>query len=151
MSEFGRRISAKATRGIGNWGSTMSFVSYIAIPINVLVLIVCRFPNETVGAFQDSDNLTYDEESVIIQWLWKRNKPFWNRANMILLAVAFEHLIISLKIVIALLIPDVPASVIQAEQRRAYVTQQAQQEMLKLKRKTGAIDFEDIRDGIEEQ
>ena len=39
----------------------MSFVSYIAIPINVLILLLCRFPKSMVGAFQDLDQLERQE------------------------------------------------------------------------------------------
>ena len=36
------------------------------------------------------------------------NPNYWTRANVILFAILIEHLVIALKIVIALIIPDVP-------------------------------------------
>ena len=50
LTKFGRRNIAQCTSGIGNWMYIMSFVSYVAIPINVVILLVCRFPNVQVGA-----------------------------------------------------------------------------------------------------
>ena len=51
MSKYGRRNFAQGTSGIGSWNSIMSFISYVAIPINVLVLLLCRFPSVRVGYF----------------------------------------------------------------------------------------------------
>ena len=42
----------------------------------------------------------------------------WTRTNVFILVVGFEHAIIGLKLVIALLIPDVPARVKKAEEKR---------------------------------
>ncbi len=61
IGEYGRRNFAQCTSGIGNWMSIMSFVAYFAIPINTLILLVCRFPAKQVGATQDLDELTSKE------------------------------------------------------------------------------------------
>lgn len=129
----------------------MKFVSYLAIPMNTIILLICRFPKETIGAFQDMDTLDYSEESILVQWLWKRNKPFWTRANVILLAIAIEHVLISIKIVIALLIPDLPKEVQVAEKRREFVIQKAQKDMLMLKKQSGAVDFAELEGKLEEE
>ena len=55
MAEYGRRNLAYGTSGIGSWNSVMGFISYVAIPINVIILLVCRFPDVRVGYFQDLD------------------------------------------------------------------------------------------------
>ena len=47
---------------------------------------------------------------------------FWTRTNIFLLAFFIEHLVIALKVVIALLIPDVPANVKDSEKRRRELT-----------------------------
>jgi len=44
----------------------MNFVSFVAIPINLVILLFARFPSEPVGYFQDLDNLPLEEESVLI-------------------------------------------------------------------------------------
>ena len=111
ISKYGRRNFAQGTSGIGNWNSIMSFVSYVAIPINVLILLLCRFPKEMVGAFQDLDQLEPSEQSVIIQYLRSKNETFWNRANIILFCIFIEHVVIGIKIIMAGVIPDLPAEV----------------------------------------
>ena len=42
----------------------------------------------------------------------------WTRFNIVMLVVGVEHAIIGLKLVIAVLIPDVPARVKKAEEKR---------------------------------
>lgn len=79
--------------------------------MNVLILLVCRFPSVQVGAEQDLDDLLVGEESVLVQYLKDKDPDFWNRANIILLAILIEHVVIGLKIVIAAIIPDVPRKV----------------------------------------
>ena len=54
----------------------------------------------------------------------ERDPARWNRATIILFAVFIEHLIIGLKIVIALIIPDVPHSVTEDEFRRNKIEHQ---------------------------
>lgn len=93
----------------------MGFVSYFAIPMNMIILLVCRFPSQQIGASQDLDALKDEEESVLVQYLHSKDLHFWNRANIILLALLVEHIIIGLKIAIALAIPDVPHHVQEAE------------------------------------
>jgi len=111
ITHYGRRNFAQGTGGIGNWNSIMAFVSYVSIPVNVLILLLCRFPTG-VGIFQDLDNLKDSEESVLTQYMHKReDRSFWNRANIILLAILMEHVVIGIKIIISKVIPDVPFSV----------------------------------------
>ena len=50
ISKYGRRNLAECTSGIGNWQQIMGFVSYFAIPMNVIILLFCRFPKQQVGA-----------------------------------------------------------------------------------------------------
>ena len=112
LTKYGRRNVAHGTSGIGNWMYIMGFVSYIAIPINVIILLIVRFPNVQVGASQDLDALDPEEESVLTQWLQKRDSVFWTRTNIFALAILMEHVVIGLKIVIAMIIPDVPHRVV---------------------------------------
>ena len=65
LTKYGRRNVAHGTSGIGNWMYIMGFVSYIAIPINVIILLLVRFPKVQVGASQDLDALDFDEKSVL--------------------------------------------------------------------------------------
>jgi len=86
----------------------MGFITYFAIPCNLLVLLMCRYPSVAVGFNQDLDDLKDEEKSVLVQYLEKRDPSYWNRANIITFAIGIEHLVIALKTVIALIIPDVP-------------------------------------------
>ena len=50
---------------------------------------------------------------------WLMNKgEYWTRTNIFILAIVVEHLIIALKIVIAVLVPDVPKVVQESEKCR---------------------------------
>jgi len=70
---------------------------------------------------------------VLNQYLIKRDPLFWTRANIIFMAILMEHVVIGLKVVIAMIIPDVPAKVIEAENRRVKVADAVQKELLTLK------------------
>ena len=111
MGTYGRRNVSEATNGIGNWMSIMSFISYFAIPCNALILIVCRFPNVPVGSSQDLDQIEFEEKSVLVQYLEKKDPETWTLRNIIILCIFLEHFIIGLKIIIALIIPDIPFKV----------------------------------------
>ena len=50
LSKYGRRGISECTNGIGNWMSIMDFISYFAIPMNIVILLIVRFPEEQVGA-----------------------------------------------------------------------------------------------------
>ena len=90
----------------------MGFVSYFAIPINVVILLVCRFPSVQVGASQDLDTLLMTEKSILSQWLEAKDRVFWTRTNIIVFAILIEHCVIALKVVLAMVIPDVPHKVV---------------------------------------
>lgn len=47
-----------------------------------------------------------------------KHHPFWTRTNIIMLAIVIEHIVIGLKVVIAIVIPDVPKNVKDSEKRR---------------------------------
>ena len=97
----------------------MGFISYFAIPMNIAILLFTRFPAESPGIVQDLDDLKPAEESVLVRYMSERDPNRWNRANIILFAILVEHLVIALKVVIALIIPDVPHQVSEDEFRRA--------------------------------
>lgn len=149
ISEYGRRNVAQAANSIGNWSSIMSFISYFAIPMNVLILIVCRFPASSPGANQDLDAIAFEERSVLIQYMQKQDPNFWNRTNIIILAILMEHFVIALKIVIGLVIPDVPHIVKEDEFRREQILEQVQKEMLEVKLAGGHETFLDMTDRLQ--
>lgn len=151
IGEYGRRNVAENASGIGNWMAIMSFISYFAIPCNTLILLVCRFPSVPVGFKQDLDDLEFDEKSVLTQYLERRDPSYWNRANIIFLAVCIEHIVIALKIVIALIIPDVPFKVQEDEFRRQKVEDKVQKELLELKFAGNHETFDDEMNRLQRQ
>ena len=66
ISKYGRRNVAEGTSGIGNWSPIMSFISYFAIPANVLILLYCRFPSVQIGASQKTSELDIEEEGLLV-------------------------------------------------------------------------------------
>ena len=117
MAEFGRRGIAQCSAGIGNWMNVMNFISYFAIPINMGVLLFARNTDVKVGSDQDLDLVPVKEQSALTAYFMKESE-FWTRTNIFIFVVCMEHLIIGLKIVIAILIPDVPFNVKKAEEKR---------------------------------
>ena len=63
------------------------------------------------------------------KWFKNQDTGYWTRTNIILLAIAFEHLIIGVKQVIQTLIPDVPKSVRKAESKRLKCEEQARKKV----------------------
>ena len=151
ISRYGRRNFAQGTNGIGNWNSIMGFVSFVAIPINVLILLFCRFPSQMIGISQDLDKLEDKEESPMVQYFHSRDPTFWNRANIILVCILMEHIVIGLKVVVAGIIPDVPTYVHTAEQKRSLIIVKAQEEMRKMKVSGQCETFEEIQERLERE
>ena len=54
----------------------------------------------------------------MVRYMSERDPNYWTRANVILATILIEHLVIALKVVIALIIPDTPHSVTEDEFRR---------------------------------
>ena len=151
ISQFGRRNRAEGTSGIGNWMPIMSFVSYIAVPLNVIILLFCRFPTVQVGATQNLDELPIEEESVLVRYFKEKDPERWTRANIFIMAILVEHIVIGLKIVVALIIPDLPFSVTQAELKREKQIEQANRELLDYKLKGNHESFQDMQEKLQKQ
>lgn len=62
-----------------------------------------------------------------------------------------EHFVIGLKIVISLIIPDVPSSVKEAEFEREQILEQVQKEMLEEKLAGGHETFSDMTDRLQRE
>ena len=79
----------------------------------------------------------------MIIYLTNRSR-FWTRTNIFLLAFFIEHLIIAMKVVIAILIPDVPGNVKVSEKRRRELIPVAQKKINQLKLESGMEDLDII-------
>ena len=134
MERYGKRNHAEQSSGIGNWMAVFEFISYFAIPVNLGILLYARDPqNESgVGYFQNLDEVTIEEQSAMTRWLMNKGE-YWTRTNIFILAIVVEHLIIALKIVIAVLVPDVPKVVQESEKCRPTFEQQAEKEIKVMK------------------
>lgn len=97
MSRYGRRNQSYGSSGIGHWESVMSVIAFIAVPINLSVLLFARNPgNKQIGALQDADNLDLEQYSQVSQYLMQSKDGFWTRTNILTLFVVVEHLLIGL-------------------------------------------------------
>ena len=66
------------------------------------------------------DEIPLEQQSMITQYLMNSSSEsgFWTRYNILLLAIAIEHILIALKDMIALSIRDVPQRVQKSEKNR---------------------------------
>ena len=62
LTNYGRRDVAKGCSGIGNWSFITGFVTYIAVPVNLAILLYARRPRDhEVGFSNDLDSIPIDE------------------------------------------------------------------------------------------
>ena len=113
LIQFGRRPDAEGASSIGSWISIMELLAMISIPTNLAAIYFSGgngYGNTGAGA-----------DSPVTLWLMQKEHTFWTRSNIILLIVAVEHALLLIKIVLANLVPDVPATVLAAEKKRSEV------------------------------
>ena len=67
------------------------------------------------------------------------------------MAILVEHLVIAFKVVMALVIPDVPAKIREAEFRRQSVEASSHKEMVDFKLKHGYETFDDINNRLQRE
>lgn len=144
LAKYGRRNIAESTSGIGNWMQIMSVVAYLSVPINLIILLVARFPTVVVGAAQKEEELLFEEKSSLVQYFEKRDPEFWTYQNIVIAAVIVEHVIIAIKILVGIVIPDVPQEVIDAERARNVINSMAVKEMQRIKIDGNHESFDDI-------
>ena len=85
---------------------------------------------------------------MLTQYLQKKDATFWTRTNIFALAIVIEHVVIALKIFIALIIPDVPAKVITEEFRRTKIEESVVKELLDIKYKGKHETFMEMQERI---
>ena len=81
----------------------------------------------------------------------KKDPELWTRTNVIALAILVEHIVIGLKIVIALVIPDVPHKVVQDEFRRIKIEEQVVKELLEIKYEGKHETFQDMQERMQRE
>lgn len=95
----------------------------LCIPVNIAIIYFCG----------DSTYLKQGSSSYV-KYMQEQDEEVWTVANIILLAVLVEHLLLFIKVIIANLIPDVPNKVIESEKKRPKVLKKAQQYLLEVEK-----------------
>eukprot|EP00352_Strombidinopsis_acuminata_P004851 CAMPEP_0176368124 /NCGR_PEP_ID=MMETSP0126-20121128/22375_1 /TAXON_ID=141414 ORGANISM="Strombidinopsis acuminatum, Strain SPMC142" /NCGR_SAMPLE_ID=MMETSP0126 /ASSEMBLY_ACC=CAM_ASM_000229 /LENGTH=110 /DNA_ID=CAMNT_0017726249 /DNA_START=559 /DNA_END=891 /DNA_ORIENTATION=+ len=108
----------------------MEFLSMICIPINISLMLY-------TGDGQD-------RESSLNLYLTARAPTIWNLYTLVILGVVTEHVLLGLKWMIALAIPDLPSDVSTSEQKRGEVEKMVNGLILEKKARSGAVDYADI-------
>ncbi len=114
MTRYSRRGACLGASGIGRWLEIMEVISYLTIVVNVCIIY-----------FTGNSTLVTEGTSSFVEFMVHINKEKWTTSNIILLAVLLEHVLFILKMAIAAGIPDVPKSVIKAEEKRHKVEDRA--------------------------
>ena len=136
MTLYQRRGSAIGSDGIGNWDAVIRFITLIAVPINLCVMLYARHPDEDeVGILQDQDSINLEQHSDLTNFLMTRPSKFWTRTNIIILLFGLEHILIAIAIVIDIAIPDVPSRVVKAETNRKYLQRAALKKIEKARKR----------------
>ena len=86
-----------------------------------------------------------------MRYFKERDPEFWTRANIFIIAILVEHAVIGIKIVIAMIIPDLPFSVTQAEMKREKQFEQANRELLEIKVKGNQESFQDMQERLQRE
>ena len=115
MSRINKRFVAVGASGIGEYTFIMEFISLVAIPINIAIVLFARSPSVVFGAEQV--DIPINERPAIVQYLVNQDCG-WNMEKIILSLVGIEHLVILLKTSLAAIIPDLPEEVAEDEFRR---------------------------------
>jgi len=113
-------------------------------------LLFARSPGTEIGITENFEAIPIEKMSSMTQFMMNRDSGFWTRYNILLLAIAIEHIIIGLKALIAILIPDVSTHVMLAEKQRKEVIESALKEMEKYKHKSNIKDLEEEVKGVKE-
>ena len=122
MVYYSKRTTSEGASGIGSWLPIMELISMICIPINVATIYWTGYTNRP---------------SVLVQFLKGRDeerieggeRPVWTNENIILFLILMEHVILALKILLAVLIPDVPQKVLFEEYRQEKIATMAKKEI----------------------
>ena len=134
MSHFSRRFVAKGANSIGSWLTVMELISFVAIPINLTIMLYTNNGKQEDGQLK---------QTVIVQYLLD-NHEGRSVLDAVMIIGLVEHLLLAIKVAMAELIPDVPAEVLSEEHKRPRLQSLAEAEMLMLKRDAHMKSIEEI-------
>lgn len=100
-----RRPAPEMTRDIGVWFPIMQLISLMAVITNVTIIFLSTTPADEQTNYTSSLTHLF---------------PSMGNAGPIVAAVVMEHLLIALKWVLRVILPDTPTSVIDDEFRERY-------------------------------
>ena len=136
LSSYSRRIVSQGASGIGNWVQIMEFISMVCIPVN-LALVYFTGPK--------------GEKSSFVNFLEERGSEVWTAPNIVLLCVLIEHIILFIKIALAVAIDDVPNNVAADEYKRTQVVNEAYKKLLDVKVKGNFETYDEILSVMQKQ
>ena len=148
MTYYSKRTIAEGASGIGTWLPIMELISMVCIPINVAMVYWTGMEGE---------------DSALVKALAKRDEArvengqeaIWSNLNIVFLLILMEHLILALKIGMAILIPDVPEEVLFEESRNEQIENAAKREIQVFKLSNNHENFEDtaarLQKGVAEE
>lgn len=115
IGKYSRRMGSEGARGIGAWMGVMEVMSFIAIPVNIAIIVFTK-----KSRVYDQDGVETSKSSAWIQSMTPKagETSFWNEYTIILFAFLIEHIMMLAKSAIGLLITDVPTEVVKAEAMR---------------------------------
>jgi hypothetical protein len=108
-------------------------------------IAILYFTGEVFTGKDANGNKYYRVSNKFQSYVKAQDPEFWTPVAVLLLAIAIEHGLLGLKILIAAFIPDVPSDVEDRERKREILRQQAQQDLQEYKLRNNALSFEDIK------
>ena len=108
MTKYSQRTYAEGASGIGAWLPVMELISLVCIPINVGMIM-------WTGNYDIENREPLD--STLVQELRAINSDpdRWTNYHILFLLIILEHIVICAKVIIAVIIPDVPQTVLYEE------------------------------------
>jgi len=144
MKSYSKRRISEGAKGIGSWLGIMELISMICIPVNVAMVFWLGYKGE---------------KSVFVKFLEGRDAlreadgldPIWSNVNMLLLLIFMEHVILGLKTVFAVLIPDVPEQVLFEEYKNDRIERTESKNIQSYKLKHKLNNYEDMLNELKKE
>jgi len=112
MTKYSRRMRSEGARDIGAWMGVLEIMSFLAIPINVAIIMFTK-----QSRTKDANGVEVSVNSAFNTRLTS-SESGWTESTVILFAVLIEHFMMFAKVFLNLLIVDVPVKVETDEKKR---------------------------------
>ena len=141
MSKYSRRFEAQGANGIGSWTGVMELISLVSIPINCAILLFTSKGKDVNGDYGYSATVKYFLERGEGRTIFE----------VVLILVLIEHVLLVVKVVMATLIPDVPADVVADERKRPKIQDISEAEINELKRRENLKNMTELMEEISKE